>query len=447
VAAAHAWTAAGGRDTMSVLPQGVGDINAVEGGLDAQSGPVPWPENTFFVVSHSFGAANSSSGFRVHDREGAVVSLYGHPFADLVRRLEPFQERMSGPDRPEAIALIVCTVGDDRAGEAAHDFQNALSTSFGHDLPVLASTNAVHIGVRDGRAVTALHHGGRWNTFSGGYGLVLGTDATGRVAPFRAEDVRSHRVDHPVGVSFADGPEWTGAEQWPDGAAGVEVRAVADRFRVTLADGRQLTVDGPAFAKVLVASSAFREIAAAGAPTALVVTDGAPSAVREFQARLASTFYVHTPVVAPGAEWTVYSGLPLVVERSADGQVRLVHAPEGEVAQTAVEHDTRSEDAWSEEGDDSASESPAWDELSVPDLDDVRSVPDLDDVRSWPDLGDGDLVDGVSDVDGAVDDVVDQVDNTSDMDGVVDDVSDVETPRSISLADFLGGTPPRDENR
>jgi RNase P/RNase MRP subunit p29 len=411
VAAAHAWVAAGGRDTTSVLPQGVDDINAVEGALQAQSGPAPWPANTFFVVGHSFGAQGGSSGFRVHDHEGAVVSLYGHPFADLVRRLEPFQERMSGQDRPDAIALIVCTIGDDRAGEAAHDFQNALSTSFDHDLPVLASTDAVHIGVRDGRAVTALNHGGRWNTFSGGYGLVLGTDATGRVAPFRAEDVRSHFVDQPVGVSFTDGPQWTGTEQWPDRAAGVDVHAVADRFRVTLADGRQLTVDGPAFAKVLVASSAFRELIAAGAPTALVVTDGAPSAVREFQARLASTFYVHTPVLAPGAEWTVYAGLPLVVERSADGRVHLVQAPEAEVEQTAVEDDTRSEDAWSVAGEDSASESPAWDGLSVPDLDDVRSVPDL---------GDGD---------------------------VVDQVSDVETPRSISLADFLGGTPPRDENR
>jgi hypothetical protein len=133
-----------------------------------------------------------------------------------------------------------------------------------------------------------------------------------------------------------------------------------------------------------------------------VVTDGAPSALREFQARLASTFSVHTPVVTPGAEWTVYSGLPLVVERSADGRVRLVHAPEAEVEQTAVEDGTRSEDAWSVAGADSASESPAWDELSV------------------PDLGDGD---------------------------VVDDVSDVETPRPISLADFLGGTLPREEER
>jgi hypothetical protein len=303
---------------------------------------------------------------------------------------------MSGPDRPEAIALIVCTVGDDRAGEAAHDFQYALSTSFGHDLPVLASTDAVHIGLRDGRAVTALHHGGRWNTFSGGYGLVLGTDAAGRVAPFRPEDVRSHFVDHPVGVSFTDSPEWTGVEQWPDRAAGVDVRADADRFRVTLADGRQLAVDGPAFAKVLVASSAFREMTAAGAPTALVVTDGAPSAVREFQAKLASTFHVHTPVLAPGAEWTVHAGLPLVVERSADGQVHLVHAPD-------AEDDARSEDAWSAAGADSVSEPSAWED---------RSVPDLDDVRSWSDVGDG----------------------------------DVETPRSISLADFLGGTPPRDEN-
>ncbi|WP_231114645.1 hypothetical protein [Lentzea aerocolonigenes] len=390
VAAAHAWTAADGRDTMSVLPQGVSDINVVEGGLDARSGPVPWPENTFFVVSHSFGAEGASSGFRVQNREGAAVSLYGHPFADLVRRLEPFQERMSGPDRPEAIALIVCTVGDDSAGQAAHDFQNALSTSFGHDLPVLASTESVHIGVRDGHAVTALQHGGRWNTFSGGFGLVLGTDATGRVASFRAEDVRSHLVDHLVGVSFTDSPEWTSSEQWPDRAAGVDVRAVADRFRVTLADGRQLTVDGPALAKVLMASSAFRELTAAGAPTALVVTDGAPSAVREFQARLASTFYVTTPVLAPSAEWTVYSGLPLVVERSADGRVHLVHAPDSEVEQSGA----GSEDAWSVAGGDSE---PEWDERSVPDLDDV--------------------------------------------------VDDVETPRSISLADFLGGTPPRDENR
>jgi hypothetical protein len=347
---------------MSVLPQGVSDINAVEGGLDARSGPVPWPENTFFVVSHSFGAEGGSSGFRVHDGEGAVVSLYGHSFADLVRRLEPFQERMSGPDRPEAIALIVCAVGDDSAGQAAHDFQHALSASFGNDVPVLASTDSVHIGVRDGRAVTALHHGGRWNAFSGGFGLVLGTDATGRVAPFRAEDVRARLVDHPVRVSFVDSPERTSAEQWPDGAAGVDVRAAGDRFRVTLADGRELTVDGPALAKVLMASSVFRELTASGAPTALVVTDGAPSAVREFQAKLASTFSVHTPVLAPGAEWTVYSGLPLV-----------------EVEQTDVEVDAGSEDAWSVAGGDS--------------------------------------------------------------------VSDVETPRSISLADFLGGTPPREEDR
>ncbi len=297
---------------------------------------------------------------------------------------------MSGPGRAEAIALIVCAVGNDGAGQAAHDFQNAFSTSFGHDLPVLASTGSVHIGARDGRAVTALPHDGRWNTFSGGFGLVLGTDAAGRVAPFRAEDVRSHLVDHPAGVSFADSPEWTSLEQWPDRAAGVDVRAVEDRFRVTLADGRQLTVDGPTLAKVLMASAAFRELTAAGAPTALVVTDGAPSAVREFQARLASTFYVHTPVLAPGAEWTVYSGLPWVVERSADGRVQLVHAPESEVEQ----YDAGSEDAWSVA--DRGSE-PEWDERSVPDLDDL--------------------------------------------------VDDLETPRSISLADFLGGTPPRDEDR
>lgn len=176
-------------------------------------------------------------------------------------------------------------------------------------------------------------------------------------------------------------------EQWPDRATGVDVRAVEDRFRVTLADGRQLTVDGPAFAKVLVASSAFRELTAAGVPTALVVTDGAPDAVRDFQTRLASTFHVHTPVVTPGAGWTVYSGLPWVVERSADGRVHLVHAPESEVEQSGA----GSEDAWS------APSEPDWDERSVPDLDDL--------------------------------------------------VDDVETPRSISLADFLGGTPPREEDR
>ena len=142
------------------------------------------------------------------------------------------------------------------------------------------------------------------------------------------------------------------------------MRAVGDRFRVTLADGRQLTVDGPAFAKVLMASSAYRELIAGGAPAALVVTDGEPSAVREFQARLASTFHVHTQVLVPGAEWTVYSGLSVAT------------APE----------------------------------------DDAVSGPGSDSGDAWSMAGS-------------------------------DSVSDVETPRSISLADFLGGTPPREEDR
>jgi hypothetical protein len=334
------WGAAGGKDETYLLPPGQEKLSeAADAGREPAPSPAPWPANTFHVVVHTV-AAPQGHYFNVKTKDGTETLLGGAAFADLVQRLEPFRSR-AGQDTPEAIALVSClTAAAEVPGQPAFDFQRAMVSAFGHRQPVLGATEKVSPIIRDGRAATTVSNGGTWRALVSRGTDALGTDATGRVRAFAPEDVRSRAItdgDHAIGVSFRDDGGWSGPEpaRWPEGAVGAAVRVAGGRFSVTLADGRELALDGRNFAAVLAASPAYRAVAG-DPPAALVLSADAGGAAREFQATLMRTFFRGEPVLVAGAgDWKVFSPEPaLLPGTGADGRVLLFEA--GEVRHRAT---------------------------------------------------------------------------------------------------------------
>ncbi|WP_211294251.1 hypothetical protein [Lentzea kentuckyensis] len=334
LAAARTWAEQADHGQVHFLPEGHESIADVEAaGLHSEPTRAPWPDDTFFVVTHTFNdRARGQGGFRARLHNGTEVFMQGNVFADLVQRTDAFQSRFRDGDSPESIALLACYAAQGRGhGVPALDFQQALANAFGHRQPVGAPDTSLGVGRH-----TTVADGGSWHTFSGGPADLLGWDVTGRPTLFSAADVRAKVLtegDRRVAVSFS-GESRPDSRTWPEGALGVEAAGIGDRFQVTLADGRTMTVEPSSLAKAMIHSRQYWDAAGTEMPTALAlhssVSDGA---ARRFEEALARDFgHTEPTLVRRGGHWeTAIAEAERLAGTDADGRTRLFTSGEVQI--------------------------------------------------------------------------------------------------------------------
>lgn len=178
------------------------------------------------------------------------------------------------------------------------------------------------------------------------------------------------------------------------------------RVRIDLLDGRAIEIGGDALAELVVASEPFRRAAGQGALPAIALMtayagteDGVAARFHRALRELGHELPVYAPTteidVPAAVAWRVFDSLPAANSSRWDDDDDALSQPD-------------SDGAWSMAGVDSVPQSPGWDERSVGDVEVPGSAGDVE---------------------------------------APSPVTDVAPPRSISLADFLGGTPPREENQ
>lgn len=272
-----------------------------------ESVPVPWPENSFFVSAHG-----KPGHFEVNLVNGATVKLDGTGFARLMHDLRGFREAVE-QTAPDAIALLVCHTGRIAdPGGASYEFQRALG-EFGYRQPVVSATDEVVLRPGShGQWGTEVANGGAWRTFSSGSAEVLGLDrAAEKIVAFRPEAVEAaplERDGQVVGVSFLAEHDQAADRVAPPRGRQFVVQADAlpdGRFAVRLADGRDMAVEAPAFARVVASSSSFRD-AMGRTDSVLLVTSRAvghqgrlPGGPPEFARVLALELGADLPVLDP----------------------------------------------------------------------------------------------------------------------------------------------------
>ncbi|WP_198047619.1 hypothetical protein, partial [Kutzneria sp. 744] len=214
-----------------------GDPTRADGGL------APWARNSFFVAAHG-----ESPKVHLTLSSGAKVAVDGTTLGHVVQDLKVFGRAVTH-DRPDSLALLVGDSARERRGDSlAREFEETLSSEFGHRMPVFAPTADVDIRIAptDGRDELSLAADGRWKVFSSTPDPLLGTDV--RTGDVRYVDLTGLRWrplmadGRQVGVSFREESAAVGADH--PGSFQVDADATSTHFGLRLVDGGTVSVDG-----------------------------------------------------------------------------------------------------------------------------------------------------------------------------------------------------------